>query len=59
MTPKNGDETDWDQIMWDMSNIIEKLNVNYITPTPRPAPAPAPGTLDRMLRVAQSIGVIL
>ena len=40
-------------------NIIENLNVNYITPTPRLAPAPAPGTLDRMLRVAQSIGVIL
>jgi len=59
VTPKTPDETDWDQIMWDMSNIIEKLNVNYITPTPRLAPAPAPSTLDRMLRVAQSIGVIL
>ena len=59
MTPKTRDETDWDQIMWDMSNIIEKLNVNYITPTPRLAPAPPPGTLDRMLRVAKSIGVIL
>ena len=59
MTPKTPDETDWDQIMWDMSNIIEKLNVNYITPTPRLAPAPAPGTLDRMLRVAYSIGVRL
>ena len=59
MTPKTQDETDWDQIMWDMSNIIEKLNVNYITPAPRLAPAPAPGTLDRMLRVAQSIGVLI
>lgn len=59
MTPKTGDETDWDQIMWDMSNIIEKLNVNYITPAPLPIRTPAPGTLDRMLRVAQSIGVIL
>ncbi len=59
MTPKNGDETDWDHIMWDMSNIIEKLNVNYITPTPRLTPAPPPGTLDRMLLVAKSIGVIL
>ena len=59
MTPKTQDETDWDQIMWDMSNIIENLNVNYITPTPRPLPTPAPGTLDRMLRVAQSIGVRL
>ena len=59
MTPKTSDETDWDQIMWDMSNIIENLNVNYITPTPRPLPTPAPGTLDRMLRVAQSIGVRL
>ena len=59
MTPKTRDETDWDEIMRDMSNIIEKLNVNYITPTPRLAPAPAPGTLDRMLRVAQSIGVLI
>ena len=59
MTPKTGDETDWEQIMWDMSNIIEKLNVNYITPAPRLTPAPPPGTLDRMLSVAKSIGVIL
>ena len=59
MTPKTGDETDWDQIMWDMSNIIEKLNLNYITPAPQPVPQPAPGTLDRMLRVAQSIGVLI
>ena len=59
MTPKTQDETDWEEIMWDMSNIIEKLNVNYITPAPRLAPAPAPGTLDRMLRVAQSIGVLI
>ena len=59
MTPKTPDETDWEEIMRDMSNIIEKLNVNYITPAPRLAPAPAPGTLDRMLRVAQSIGVLI
>ena len=59
MTPKTPDETDWDQIMWDMSNIIENLNLNYITPAPRPLPTPPPGTLDRMLRVAYSIGVIL
>lgn len=59
MTPKTPDETDWDQIMWDMSNIIEKLNLNYITPAPQPQPQPAPGTLDRMLRVAQSIGVLI
>lgn len=59
MTPKTPDETDWDQIMWDMSNIIEKLNLNYITPTPRPQPQSAPGTLDRMLRVAYSIGVLI
>lgn len=59
MTPKTPDETDWDQIMRDMSNIIEKLNVNYITPTPRLTPAPPPGTLERMLRVAQSIGVLI
>lgn len=59
MTPKTPDETDWDQIMREMSNIIEKLN--YITPVsrPQPQPQPAPGTLDRMLRVAQSIGVRL
>lgn len=59
MTPKTPDETDWDQIMRDMSNIIEKLNGNYTTPTPLSIPTPAPGTLDRMLRVAYSIGVIL
>ena len=57
MTPKTPDETDWNQIMREMSGIIEKLNGNYITPLPQPQPAP--GTLDRMLRVAYSIGVIL
>lgn len=59
MTPKTPDKTDWEQIMWDMSNIIEKLNENYPTPVPQPTPQPPLGTLDRMLRVAHSIGVLL
>lgn len=59
MTPKTPDETDWEQIMQDMSSIIEKLNGNYISPVPQAAPQPPLGTLDRMLRVAHSIGVLI